>query len=348
MYHYSPSRSQKCEFCEFWDLLAAFRENWVELACACVALRQPACSLRGLRGTALRPVSHLRATCVACVALAWNLRGLRGACVAPPACNVRGLRGTCEALLLALASNWRGTTWKKTHNKFLFFSVWNNEIVKTAENAQKNRKTIVVHTWGFCGLHCLHFVPKGLGGFAFVPQKTLQRKSSKVGAWSSTPKAHPKSESPWRIQDSGKWRTNTDSTKPPKCDGFFGLPLFFENCFVKGRRLVGFPTLKLAGLIARVGIRGEGTVIGVFANSGRHEKINDHHRTPKGQTFVRELWRSKRLSVVDHNRFAITINESLRLGCQIMSKHHEWNCFRRKLGAFCFFCPPYGHMEGQN
>ena len=27
MYHYSPSRSQKCEFCEFWDLLAAFREN---------------------------------------------------------------------------------------------------------------------------------------------------------------------------------------------------------------------------------------------------------------------------------------------------------------------------------
>ena len=131
---------------------------------ACVA---PACNLRGLRGT--------------CVELAWPAWRLRGATCVQPACNVRGLRGTCAALFLALASNWRGTAWKK-HKKFLFFQFGTMKLQKLQKTHKKNRKTIVVHTWGFCGLHRLHFVPKRLGGFAFVPQKTLQRKSSKVGA----------------------------------------------------------------------------------------------------------------------------------------------------------------------
>ena len=250
----------------------------MEFAYACVAPLQPACSLRAACvacvATALRAALHLRATCVACV-------HLRGTCVACVALAWRHLRATCVACVAParrFSSHLRPTgVAPRGKTQKIFLSVWNNEIVKAAENAQKNRKIIVVHTWGFCGLHRLHFVPKRLGGFAFVPQKSSSTQIQQSRGLIFHPKSPPQKRVAMAHSSFRKVENKHRRHKTPqvRCFFWFGgsLHCFFGNCFLKGRRLVAFPTLKLAGLIARVGIRGEGTVIGVFANSGRHEKI---------------------------------------------------------------------------
>ena len=131
----------------------------------CVACVEPAWNLRGLRGTCVR------GTCLACVEHAWpawNLRGTCVACVEPawPAWNLRawhlrGLRATCVACVQPAwhLRGLRGTTCMEKPEKISLFSLEQQKMVKTAENATITRKNdcsvtwgekrIVVFTWGF-------------------------------------------------------------------------------------------------------------------------------------------------------------------------------------------------------
>ena len=188
---------------------------------ACVA---PACNLRGLR------------------APAWNLRGLRGACVAPPACNLRATCVACVAPARRFSSHLRptGVAPRGKTQKIPFLSVWNNEIVKTAENAQKNRKTIVVHTWGFCGLHRLHFVPKRLGGFAFVPQKSSSAQIQQSRGLIFHPKGPPQKRVAMAHSRFRKVENKHRRHKTPqvRCFFWFGeVSTVFWKLFFKGAAL---------------------------------------------------------------------------------------------------------------
>ena len=162
------------------------------------------------------PALRLRHTCVQPAWPACNLRGLRGACVSTcvqAACNLRGLRGAS----VAPASRLRRTCVGKTKEFSFFFSTWNNEIVKTAENAKKNRKTIVVF---FCGLH---FVSKKSGKFCPHAQKNSSAQIQQSRGLTFHPEGQPQKRVAMAHLRFQKLHNKHRRHRTPQLQSFFGL-----------------------------------------------------------------------------------------------------------------------------